>query len=77
MEIDRLLEIKEKIEQGKLQIAKIEGTIQSLSDQLRTQFGCNSVEQAEQYSKKMIEEYTKKKRELERGVEELENAYDW
>lgn len=76
-DIDRLLKMKKKIEDGEKEQANLQGRIDSLFEQLEKEFGVKSIEEAESFMKELEDKIDKMDEDLKRMTTELEKAYDW
>lgn len=76
-DIDRLLKMKKKIEDGEKEQANLQGRIDSLFEQLEKEFNVKSIEEAESLMKKLEDKIDKMDKDLKRMTTELEKAYDW
>jgi len=77
MTTQRLLEIKEKIDNAKTQQAEIKGQIRSIEEQMTAKFKVKTTEEANKELKKRAEELDQMEKNFEKGEEELEKAYSW
>lgn len=78
MEIEKkLLNMKAEIETAKNESSKLEGQIETLQNNLKNDYGCDDIEQAETKMESMGTEIDKLNNELETGVKELEEKHDW
>jgi len=66
-----LLDLKEKIEQGKVKRNKLEGQREEALSTLKKEFKCKSVKEGKKMLKKMIEEVEKDSKVLEKQIEKL------
>jgi len=73
----RLLEIKEKIDNAKTQQAEVKGQIRSIEEQISAKFKVKTAEDANKELKKRAEELDQMEKSFEAGEEELEKAYSW
>lgn len=76
-DIDRLLKMKKKIEDGEKEQANLQGRIDSLFEQLEKEFNVKSIEEAEDLMKELEDKIDKMDEDLKRMTTELEKAYDW
>ena len=76
-DIDRLLKMKKKIEDGEKEQANLQGRIDSLFEQLEKEFNVKSIEEAESLMKELEDKIDKMDEDLKRMTTELEKAYDW
>ena len=70
-----LLDLKQKIEDAKIEKAQAEGKLSELMEQLNNEFNCKTIESAEE----KLEEYEsiieEKQEELNEKIEELKTGY--
>ena len=76
-DIDKLLKMKKKIEDGEKEQANLQGRIDSLFEQLEKEFGVKSIKEAESLMKELEDKIDKMDKDLKRMTIELEKAYDW
>lgn len=76
-DIDRLLKMKKKIEDGEKEQANLQGRIDSLFEQLEKEFNVKSIEEAESLMRELEDKIDKMDEDLKRMTTELEKAYDW
>ena len=76
-DIDRLLKMKKKIEDGEKEQANLQGRIDSLFEQLEKEFNVKSIEEAESLMRELEDKIDKMDEDLKRMITELEKAYDW
>lgn len=74
---DKLLKMKEKIENSKTEKAKMEGQLEVLKKRLNEEFDCPTIKQAETKLKALSKEITELEGKIETGVSELEENYEW
>lgn len=72
-----LLKIKERIDDAKSEINKLEGKQASLLDQLKEQFNCSSIKEAEKQLDKQSKQIEELEQQIEEGVAELKNKYNF
>jgi uncharacterized protein YgiM (DUF1202 family) len=77
MTTQRLLEIKVQIDDAKGKQAEIRGKRASTEEQMQTKFGIKTVVASEKELKKRASELDQMEGEFEKGMEELENGYEW
>ncbi len=73
---ETLLDMKEQIKDAELKKATSTGKLEQLMDDLKKQ-GFGDVKQADKKLKSMDREMDKLEKELNDGVEQLENDYAW
>lgn len=72
----KLLKIKEEIDSAKVELSKAEGKKDVLLSQLKSQFGCSSIEEAEKKVKTLEKSIAKLLASIEEGLLEIEEKYD-
>jgi len=77
MSTERLLKIKEQIEDAKIKQSEITGQIKSIQEQMKQKFEVDNLEEAEKKLKEIGKELDKQEAEFATGMEELEKAYSW
>lgn len=70
----KLLGLKQDIDEAKTEKAKMQGRLQSLTDELK-KHGCKTVKQAQTKIKSLQKELTSKEENLTEGFEELQKEY--
>jgi len=73
----RLLEMREKIDSAKEEKSKLEGRRDTYMEQLKTKFGCKTVEAAKKKLATLQDDIEKKEKELVTGMNQLEEEYEW
>jgi len=77
MDEKRLLELKKSIDEAKTKSAELEGTRKHLMKELKDDWECSSLEEAEEKVKTMEEKIQKLNQTISDGVQELEEKYDF
>jgi len=77
MSTEKLLQIKNQIEEAKSRQAEIRGKRTSTEEQMTSKFNVKTIEEAEVELKKRAAELDKMENEFEEGMEKLEAAYPW
>ena len=77
MDKKQLLEIKEKIENRKPRLSELKGKGGSLMDVLKKSWGCPTVKQAEKKLGELKKELKGLEEAKQRGIEKLENEYEF
>ena len=77
MDKDKLLEIKEQIDQAKTQISQLKGRKEYLIQQLNDEWGCSSVKEAKAKLEEMKEQIQDLDSKIQKGIKELEQEYDF
>jgi septal ring factor EnvC (AmiA/AmiB activator) len=67
-----LLELKEEIEEAKQKVSELKGEKQALLKQLKENWKCSSIEDAEKKLVKLGEQEEQLSNQIETGIEELE-----
>ncbi len=75
MKESELLRLKQQIDDAKSQTAELKGHQSALMKQLKDDWKCNSVEEAEKLVKKMDREISDLNAKIEEGTKELEEKY--
>jgi hypothetical protein len=70
-----LLEKKQKIENAKIELAKLEGSYKTNMEQLKKEFDCSSVEEGELKLQEIENTLKQMDEEIEKGFEEVEKAF--
>ena len=76
MEARDLLELKKKIRQAEQEKAELMGQSSQLKQTLQD-YGCSNIEEASDKLQILREQIKKEQSELDNGLEELENSYEW
>jgi hypothetical protein len=71
-----LLKLKQKIDDAKRQTSELKGHKTALMNQLKTDWKCNTVEEAEKLMTKMDKEITTLNDTIEKGLKELGEKYE-
>jgi len=74
---NRLLKLKEDIEEAKASLNRLEGKQESLYNNLKSEFGCSSIEEGQEKLKALLEELTGKREDIQRQLDRLEEQYEW
>jgi len=77
MSTKRLLEIKNQIDEAKSKQSEITGQIKSIKEQMKQKFKISDLNEAEKLLEKMGIELDAQETEFEKGMEKLEEAYNW
>lgn len=75
MKESELLKLKQQIDNAKSQTAELKGHQSALLKQLKDDWKCNSIEEAERLVKKMDKEISDLNQKIEEGLNELEERY--
>ena len=71
-----LLKLKKQIDEANASISELKGQLSALLKQLKDDWKCNSVEDAEKLIVKMDKEIASLNNKIEEGMEELEEKYE-
>ena len=77
MAIERLLKIKNQIDEAKSKQSEITGQIKSITSQMKQKFEVSDLKEAEKKLEKMGIELDTQETEFEKGMKDLEEAYEW
>ena len=70
-----LLRLKKDIDEAKNTLAELNGQKGTLTKQLKENWGCSTIEEAEKVLKKMQIEIEKIQEDIDSGISELEEIY--
>jgi len=73
--LDKYLKLKKKIEQIQQEANKVEGALEQITEQLRKEFDCATLESAKKKLKVIERQEQKAKIEFENAVEEFEEKW--
>ena len=73
---EKLLELKQDIDNAKTEIAKLEGKKEALMTELKDQWKCTTIKQAEKKLKGLEKEAGELGKQIEKGVTKLEEKYE-
>lgn len=71
-----LLGLKQQIDDAKRVLSELKGEQTAILKQLKEEFGCSSIEEAENKHSKMMKEIEKLDLQIENGMSELEEKYE-
>ena len=71
-----LLRLQKKVEDSKQTVSELKGQQTALMKQLKDDWNCKSVEEAEEKLKSINSEIDKLTTSIEKGIEELEEKYE-
>ena len=77
MNKDQLLELKDQIDAAKQQVSQLKGRKEYLMQQLKEQWNCSTVKEAEKRSKELTEEINTLDSQIQEGIKELEEKYEF
>lgn len=76
-EEQQLLDMKEKIELAEKEVAGLDGQIKAEFQRLKDEFGCDSIESADELWAQMDSKRLKLKEEITMGIQDLQTDYEW
>lgn len=71
-----LLKLKKQIDSAKNSVAELKGQQTALMNQLKTEYKCNSLKEAQDKLKKMDSEIEDFNKQIDEGLKELEEKYE-
>ncbi len=77
MDEKRLMNIKQQIDDAKMEVSQLKGRRANLMEQLQDQWKCKTVEQAEKRLDEMRLEVEELKEKIQDGIEKLEDEYEF
>ena len=72
----QLLDLKKQIEQAKTQVAELQGSRKHLMKELKDDWGCTTIEEAEKKLKKLQKELEQLQNKIKEQTEELIEKYN-
>lgn len=76
MHQERLLELKQEIDEAKIKVSELTGQKTALLRQLKEEFGCKNLEEAIKKQEALQESIDVLQSQIEQGIEELEEKYN-
>ncbi len=76
MSKDKLLALKDTIDAAKIEVSKIKGKKELLEGQLKTQFNCSSLKEAQEKVTALQKKISKLETSIEEGIQELQDTYN-
>lgn len=73
----KLLDMTERLEEVKIELAKLDGLLEELLKRLKVKSGESNLKRAKAVLIAVRKKLEKKENELEDGVERLEEKYEW
>lgn len=73
----QLLNLKNEINEAKTKVSELTGEKQALLRQLKEEYGCKTIDEAQKKLKSLQKEIEKLEESIEQGIEELETKYDF
>ncbi len=74
---NKLMKMKEQIEEAKVEKNREEGKLEELLKQLKKEFKCKNLNEAKKILVGMEREIDKEEDALEKGINKLEESYEW
>lgn len=71
-----LLKLKKQVDEAKTKVSELNGHKTALLKQLKEDWKCNSIEDAEKKLKSMNKEIDDLSQQIETGIEELKSKYE-
>lgn len=71
-----LLKLKKKVEEAKTESSELRGQLKTLTSQLKKNFKCDTVKDAEDKMKVLKKDIDKLSEEIDTKIEELETKYE-
>ena len=71
-----LLQLKEKIDKAKEKSSELKGQLKGLTKELKDDWQCDTIKQAEEKVQQMETEVTKLNEKIKKSVTELEEKYE-
>ena len=72
----QLLDLKEDVGEAKTKVAELTGQNNALTNQLKTDWSCKTIAEAEVKLAKMDKDITSIDKKIEKGIQELEEKYE-
>lgn len=72
----QLLELKEKIEEAEREDSRLEGRLSELFVQMKEKFGCESLEELENFIKETKKKKEEQEEEFDQAVKLIEDNYE-
>lgn len=76
MESEKLLRMKKKIEDSKAEKSRLEGKKEQLENQLKTQFECETVDEAKKYLSVLEDQLEELQEQISGKEKEIEKKYE-
>jgi len=74
--LNKYMELKKRVEQAQQEANKAEGALEQVMKQLKKEFGCTTLEQAEKKLSILEKQEQKAKIEFENAIEEFEEKWN-
>ena len=72
-----LLKLKKEVDDAKQNVSELKGQQTALLKQLKDDWKCNSIEDAEKKLKTMNKEIDSLQQQIEKGIQEIEEKYEF
>jgi predicted nuclease with TOPRIM domain len=76
MKESELLKLKEQVDEAKQNVSELTGQKNALLKQLKDDWGCKTIEEAEEKLKQMDKNTSTLERKIEVGIKDLEEKYN-
>lgn len=77
MNEQQLVDLKKKIDLAKQKQSELKGKKKALLENLKTNFGCNTIAEAEKKASELEKEVSKLDADIEEGMKEIEENYEF
>lgn len=74
---NKLLDLKQKIERSKTRVSELRGQQKQLMNQLKKEWNCNTLDQAEEKITELERQTDEINDEIKTAIKELEEQYDF
>jgi hypothetical protein len=68
---ETLLKLKKDIDEAKIKKAQLEGKLQTFEEQLKKEYNCSNIDEAEKIVKELETEINNNENEFEKGMNEV------
>ena len=76
MNEQQLLDLKEEVNEAKIKVSELTGQLTALTNQLKIDWDCKTISDAEIKLKSMEDTVKMLDRKIEKGIKELEEKYE-
>ena len=77
MDEQRLLELKQEIDEAKTKVSELTGQKNALMKQLKEDYGCKTIQDADNKVNDLEKQIDKIKKQIDSGIAELEEKFDF